>query len=107
MHWRAVYFNRKRAECCFFDSLVSEPTEDVMRGIKMIMRKLDDPLYFKFKINRIKYQADNTATCGAFALRFIADMYEGKAFKEATHFTDKHIDGEKNIRQYISKWGHI
>ena len=38
MHWRAVYFNRKRAECCFFDSLVSEPTDDVMRGIKMIMR---------------------------------------------------------------------
>ena len=34
MHWRAVYFNRKRAECCFFDSLVSEPTDDVMRGIK-------------------------------------------------------------------------
>ena len=48
MHWRAVYFNRKRAECCFFDSLVSEPTEDVMRGIKMIMRKMADPLYIKF-----------------------------------------------------------
>ena len=74
MHWRAVYFNRKRAECYFFDSLVSEPTDDVMRGIKMIMRKIDDPLYFKFKINRIKLQADNSATCGAFALRFIADM---------------------------------
>ena len=107
MHWRAVYFNRKRAECCFFDSLVSEPTDDVMRGIKMIMRKMADPLYFKFKINRIKLQADNTATCGAFALRFIADMYAGKMFKEATRFTDKHIDGEKGIRQYISKWGHI
>ena len=107
MDWRAVYFNRKRTECCFFDSLVSEPTDDVMRGIKMIMRKIDDPLYFKFKVNRIKLQADNTATCGGFALRFIADMYEGKAFKEATHFTDKHIDGEKGIRQYISKWGHI
>ena len=107
MHWRAVYFNRKRAECCFFDSLVSEPTEDNMRGIKMIMRKLADPLYFKFKINRIKYQADNTATCGAFALRFIADMYEGKPFKEATRFRDKHLDGEKEIRRFISKWGHI
>ena len=86
MHWRAVYFNRKRAECCFFDSLVSEPTEDVMRGIIMIMRKIESPLYFKFKINRIKLQADNTATCGAFALRFIADMYAGKMFKEAHKF---------------------
>ena len=99
MHWRAVYFNRKRAECCFFDSLVSEPTEDVMRGIKMIMKKIDDPLYFKFKINRIKLQADNTATCGAFDA--------GKIFKEATRFTDKHVDGEKGIRRYFSKWGRI
>ena len=31
MHWRAVYFNRKRAECCFFDNLVSEPTVDYER----------------------------------------------------------------------------
>ena len=34
-------------------------------------------------------------------------MYAGKMFKEATRFTDKHIDGEKGFRQYISKWGHI
>ena len=43
----------------------------------------------------------------AFALRFIADMYAGKPFKEATRFTDKHKEGEKGIRRYISKWGHI
>ena len=42
MHWKAIYFNRKRAEACYFDSLVSEPTEAVMRGIKQIMHKMDD-----------------------------------------------------------------
>ena len=55
LHWKAIYFDRKRAEVCYFDSLVSEPTEAVMRGIKQIMRKMADPLYFKLKINRIKF----------------------------------------------------
>ena len=57
-----------------------------MRGIKRIMHKMADLLYLHFKSNRIKIQADNTATCGAFALRFIADMFEGKKFEDPTHF---------------------
>ena len=85
--------------CCFFDSLVSDPTEAVMKGIKQLMRKMADPLYFKFKINRIKYQANTTATCGPFALRFIADMYAGKKFKVATSFIDEHVEGDKSIRK--------
>ena len=32
MHWKAIYFNRKKAEACYFDILVSEPTEAVMRN---------------------------------------------------------------------------
>jgi hypothetical protein len=51
-------------------------------------------LCFKFKINRIKYQSNNSSTCGPFALRFIADMYAGKQLKVATHFTDEHVSGE-------------
>ena len=66
-----------------------------------------DPLYFKLKINRIKFQANDTSTCGPFALRFIADMYAGHAFKDATRFTDDSIDGEKSIRKYISRWNYI
>ena len=107
LHWRAIYIDRKKAEVCFFDSLVSEPTEAVLRGIKQLIHKMDDSLYYKLKINRIKLQSDNTSTCGAFALRFIADMYEGKAFKNATNFTDKNLEGEKSIRKYISRWGFI
>ena len=66
---------------------------------------MDDSLYYKLKINRIKLQSDNTSTCGAFALRFIADMYAGHTFKVATRFTDQHLEGEKSIRKYISRWG--
>ena len=107
LHWKAIDFDRKKAEVCYFDSLVSQPTEAVMRGIKQIMRKMADPLYFKLKINRIKLQANDTSTCGPAALTFIADMYAGKQFKVATRFTDEHINGEKSIRKYISKWGYI
>ena len=107
MHWKAIYFDRKKAEVCYYDSLVSEPTEAVMRGIKQILRKMADPLYFKFKINRIKFQADDSSTCGAFALKFIADMYAGKQFKVATRFTDEHVSGEKSIRKYISRWNYV
>ena len=105
MHWKAIYFDRKKAEVCYYDSLVSEPTEAVMRGIRQIMRKMADPFYFKLKINRIKFQANDTSTCGPFA--FIADMYAGKQFKVATRFTDQHLEGEKSIRKYISERGYI
>ena len=107
LHWRAIYVDRKKAEVYFFDSLVSEPTESVLRRIKQLIHKMDDSLYYKLKINRIKLQSDNTSTCGAFALRFIAGMYEGKTFKDATHFTDDHLEGEKSIIKYISRWGYI
>ena len=107
LHWKAIYFDRKKAECCYFDSLVSEPTEAVLRGIKQIMRKMADPLYFKLKINRIKLQSNDSSTCGPFALKFIADMYAGHTFKVATRFTDEHVSGEKSIRKYISRWGYV
>ncbi len=107
MHWKATYFDRKKVDVCYFDSLVTEPTEAVMRGIKQIMRKMADPLYFKLTINRIKFQADDTSTCGPFALKCIADMYAGKQFKVATCFTDAHVSGEKSIIKYISRWGYV
>ncbi len=105
LHWNAIYFDREKAAVCYVDSLVSEPREAVMRGIKQIMRRMADPLYFKFKIHQIKLQANDTSTCGPFALRFIADMYAEKQFKFATRFTDEHVSGEKSIRKYISRWG--
>jgi hypothetical protein len=52
------------------------------------MRKIADPLYFKLKINRIKFQADDSSTCGPFALKFIADMYAHKKNKVATRFIE-------------------
>ena len=106
-HWRAVFIDRRRAEVCFFDSLVSQPTKQMLAGIKLLVGKFQDPLYYKLKINMLKYQSDKTSTCGEFALRSIDDMYSGKPFKDSSGFVDEHVQGEKSIRRYISRWGHI
>ena len=41
------------------------------------MNKMNDPLYYVLKNNRVKYQSNTTSTCGAFALKFLDDMYHG------------------------------
>ena len=105
-HWRSIYINRARAEICYYDSLTSDPSEECLRGLKALMKRMDDPLYYVLKINKVKYQSNTTATCGAFALKFLDDMYHGKKFKEATGYDD-HVNGEKDIKRYISRWPYI
>ena len=105
-HWRSIYINRARAEICYYDSLTSDPSEECLRGLKALMKRMDDPLYYVLKINKVKYQSNTTATCGAFALKFLDDMYHGKKFKEATGYDD-HVNGEKDIKRYISHWSYI
>ena len=78
-----------------------------MKGIKQIMRKMADPKYVIFKLNRRECQANTTSACSPFAVRFIADMYAGKQFKLATGLIDEHVEGEKRIRNYISPWRYI
>ena len=105
-HWRSIYINRAKAEICYYDSLTSDPSEECLRGLKALMKRMDDPLYYVLKINKVKYQSNTTATCGAFALKFLDDMYHGKKFKEATGYDD-HVNGEKDIKRYISHWSYI
>ena len=57
-HWIAVFIDRRRAEVCFFDSLVSQPTKQMLAGIKLLVDKFQDPLYYKLKINMLKYREE-------------------------------------------------
>ena len=52
-HWRCCYINTETGECDYFDSLVSEPDKVFMKGITEIIKKIDPPIYLKFKINRV------------------------------------------------------
>ncbi len=50
---------------------MSQPTKEMLAGIKLLVDKFADPLYYKLKLNMLKYQSDKTSACGAFALQFI------------------------------------
>ena len=102
-HWRACYINTETGECDFFDSLVSEPDKVFMKGITAIIKKIDPPIYLKFKINRVKIQSNTSANCGQFCCQFLDKMYHGGTFRQATYYDC--INGEKDITKYKSKWG--
>ena len=106
-HWRAIFIDRSRAEVDYFDSLVSEPSPETLKGIKVLVDRFNDPLYYKLKVNRLKLQLDTSSNCGAFAIKFLEDRYSGKAFKESSGFVSRVREGEKSIRSYISKWAYI
>ena len=117
-HWRSVYISRAKAEIDFYDSLVSEPSAETLRGLKQLTDKMDDHLMYKLKINRVKEQSDTSSTCGAWALHFLDRMNHGAAFKDASGYTDhiqrselvkkdESVEGEKRIARYISKWQYM
>ncbi len=81
-HWRSIYINRAKGEICYYDSLTSDPSDECLRGLKALMKRMEDPFYCVLNIYKVKYQSNTTAPCGTFALKLLDDMYQGKKFKE-------------------------
>ena len=63
-HWRAIFIDVPNSEIDYYDSLVSSPTKEFLRDIKLLIDKINPNTYMKLKINMIKQQADNTENCG-------------------------------------------
>jgi hypothetical protein len=101
-HWRSCFIDIPEGNVCWFDSLCGEPTRKEMKGIKVLIDKINPEYYLKFKINRIKLQGD-TANCGWFCCKFIDDMMNGKKFKEATGWDV--VNGECGVENYKEKHG--
>jgi hypothetical protein len=101
-HWRACFIDVPEGNVCWFDSLCGEPTRKEMKGIKVLIDKINPEYYLKFKINRIKLQGD-TSNCGWFCCKFIDDMMNGKKFKEATGWDV--VNGECGVENYKEKHG--
>ena len=59
-------------------------------------------MYLKFKVNKIKYQAVDTDTCGIHVIKFLIDRYSGKPFKDATGFESQ--KGERAVGKFQTKW---
>jgi hypothetical protein len=98
-HWRAVFLDFINCEIDYYDSLVSQPTKQFLKDIKLLVDKVNPPCYMKIKVNLVKTQGDDTQNCGFFAAKFLIDRFKNKPFKEAS-MVDKSDIGEYNIEKF-------
>lgn len=98
-HWRAVFLDFINCEINYYDSLVSQPTKQFLKDIKLLIDKVNPTCYMKLKVNLIKSQRDDTNSCGFFASKFIIERFKNKPFKEAS-MVDKSDIGEYNIEKF-------
>ena len=98
-HWRAIFIDVPNSEIDYYDSLVSSPTKEFLRDIKLLIDKINPNTYMKLKINMIKQQADNTENCGFFSMKFILDRFKNRSFKNASG-GDKSDIGEYEIEKF-------
>ena len=98
-HWRAVFIDVPNSEIDYYDSLVSQPTKEFLRDIKLLVDKINPNTYMKLKINMIKQQADDTENCGFFSCAFLINRFKNKPFKNAS-FADKSDIGEYEIEKF-------
>ena len=98
-HWRAVFIDVPNSEIDYYDSLVSQPTKEFLRDIKLLVDKINPNTYMKLKINMIKQQADDTENCGFFSCAFLINRFKNKPFKNASG-GDKSDIGEYEIEKF-------
>ena len=106
-HWVAVYFDARPQgshSLEYYNSLGDGPTQSFRHQIKEVVRKLDSEAPLKFKVNKIQRQANNTNTCGWFAMKFIMDRMRGKPFSDASGFDD-HLQGEHDVEAFKKRMG--
>ena len=98
-HWRAVFIDVPNSEIDYYDSLVSQPTKEFLRDIKLLVDKINPNTYMKLKINMIKQQSDTSENCGFYCCKFLIDRFKNKTFKFASG-GDKSDIGEYEIEKF-------
>ena len=108
-HWRCIYVDNRDdfPSVEFFDPLGDEPEKDVIKVLHRIAQKINPENLFKYKVNRVKMQDNDTANCGHFVMKFLEDRHRGVPFSEATMFDDvmkscgdKSDIGEMEIKKF-------
>jgi hypothetical protein len=115
-HWRAVFIDNENPDfesAEYFDPLAEGiPEKSLLSTMKKISEKMNPEKMFKFKINWLKRQADNTGTCGYHCIDFLNRRYNGEDWADATGYNsyiekvkpdDSHT-GEKEIDKKIKKF---
>ena len=115
-HWRAVFIDNENPDfesAEYFDPLAEGiPEKSLLSTMKKISEKMNPEKMFKFKINWLKRQADNTGTCGYHCIDFLNKRYNGEDWADATGYNsyiekvkpdDSHT-GEKEIDKKIKNF---
>ena len=109
-HWVAVMITHDTLE--YYDPFGEDPPKGFLNVIQPKLKKWNKSNLFQYKINRIKFQRNNSNNCGYFAMSFLIDRYKGHKFKDITGFTkfDQSLKGEQLIKTFkrkCKKFGYI
>jgi hypothetical protein len=99
-HWRSVFLDFEKGNIDYYDSLVSDPTKEFLKDIKLLINKVNPPFYMRLRVNRLKDQSDLSNNCGMFASRFIIDSYKGKTFNYDDGIDHNEDEGEREIETF-------
>lgn len=101
IHWVAVNVSVKDASVEYYNSFGTAPTPTTMKGLKQIMDKLKLPVLYKFKINRVQHQNNNSSNCGYFAMEFLLKRFRGIPFSKASGYDDRITNKSKKYEKEI------
>lgn len=100
-HWVAVFISPD--SCEYFDPLADECPMDVLGDLSALINKWKICCLLKLKQNNIKHQAEHTASCGWFCIKFLASRFQNIAFKTITNY-DKSVKSEKDLKKTFKKY---
>ena len=99
-HWISLFINIKKKIICFFDSVGTKPSKEIMKLVNRIIdqgHKLNPKINFKFENNNgVEHQYKNTE-CGIYSLFFIIHMLQDKT---SENFYKTHIINDGQIQNY-------
>jgi hypothetical protein len=104
-HWVACAIDKN--SIMYYDSFGNDPSENFMKSLKKIVKKLDPETYLKMKINKIPMQRLNSSECGYYTCYFLEQLYKGHPFKEITGYKAKKeiLKSERKIKKFKKELG--
>jgi hypothetical protein len=103
-HWVAVYIDTID-DCSleYYNSFAEPPDPIFLKEIKKLIDAHKLGIYLKFKVNKIKQQAENSSLCGFHAMRFLMNRFDGKPFVDCSGYSDVR-NSEKKAGKMLEKY---
>jgi hypothetical protein len=102
-HWIAIFISPKSASVEYYDSFGREPQKHVTKQLKDLVDSLNLPVLYKFKVNKVKHQTDNSNLCGFHSMKFLIQRFKNIPFSTASGYDDRIKDKSKKYEAEIRK----